>query len=82
MNIDQIVDRLRELKWHIDDDGERQLREVMSAECVASDEAKLGAARYECVRAMNAHEFAELFRYCMITGMPFDAEVDRRRMKP
>ena len=29
MNIDQIVDRLRETGWHIDDDGEKQLREVL-----------------------------------------------------
>jgi hypothetical protein len=30
VNADQIVDRLRELNWHIDDDGEKQLREVLA----------------------------------------------------
>jgi hypothetical protein len=50
----------------------RQLERELTA-------AQIGAARYECVRAMNAHEFGELFRYCMLTGMPFDSEVDRRR---
>lgn len=56
----------------VDADFSRQLELELTA-------AQIGAARYECVRAMNAHEFAELFHYCMLTGMPFDAEVDRRR---
>ena len=53
MNADKIVDKLRELKWHIDDDGEKQLREVLSGEGVASEEAKIGAERYEYVRKLN-----------------------------
>ena len=81
MNIDQIVDKLRELKWHIDDDGERQLREVLSAECVASDEAKLGAARYEYLRKLHPSDYSKLYKDCLFQDLNFDAEVDRRKMK-
>jgi hypothetical protein len=79
MNIDKIVDRLRETGWHIDDDGEKELRKVLSDEGVTSDEAKIGAARYEYIRKLNPRQFSDLFRHCLFSGEPFDGEVDRRR---
>jgi hypothetical protein len=81
MTIDQIVDKLRDLKWHIDDDGEKQLREVLSGEGVALEEAKLDAARYEYLRKLNPSDFSMLYKDCLYQELSFDDEVDRRRMR-
>ncbi len=40
---------------------------------------ELGHARYEYVRTLNPHQFADLVRENISTGVAFDALVDRAR---
>ena len=44
--------------------------------------AKLDAARYQYLRALNKCEFASLIDDCLYQDLNFDAEVDRRRKQP
>ncbi len=58
MSIDQIVDRLRDLKWCIDDDGERQLREALS-EAGTDDQGKNAYEEMEkAMRMLNSAYYA------------------------
>jgi hypothetical protein len=60
MNIDQIVDRLRELKWHIDDDGERQLRKVLAEAGTNANEVKTYEQMEKVKRMLDVAYWAAL----------------------
>jgi hypothetical protein len=60
MNIDQIVDRLRELKWHIDDDGEKQLREVINQAGTNANEVKTYEQMEKVKRMLDVAYWAAL----------------------
>jgi hypothetical protein len=60
MNIDQIVDRLRELKWHIDDDGEKQLREVINEAGTNANEVKTYEQMEKVKRMLDVAYWAAL----------------------
>lgn len=61
MNAGKIVDKLRELKWHIDDDGEKQLREVL-AEPLDNAHSVNSYEEMEKVRRISEYEVLDQTR--------------------
>jgi len=68
----------REIDWPAfpaDFDFARKLERELTA-------AQIGAARYEYLRKLHPSDYSKLYKDCLFQDLNFDAEVDRRRMKP